>query len=703
MRRHDPEQLNTPVVSESYDLEDIIREFSSAPKEPHEEIKSAAPKKPAKDIKSSTLVFSPIRSAPKPALPVDDAPVKIAPDPKAGKFKIPAAPVVSEKTAAKTEPPAKQAAAAVAAPVKPQSPPANPAVSRKRTDFQPPLVILDKETPKKSRKQRRSAADASGHGFSCKELLIQEQQGFGLRRIRTFLLLIPALFSLLLLVCQAYGERFPIQIPEAYGDILALAAMLLSVALGYEVPVKGIRDLLRVRISMYTLSIPLCILSCIHCFMGDGGLGHCYAPCVTLLLFFQQYAISRQHIGYARSLHAVCSFSRPMGLYDAGQLLPDSDSLRKDSADIEDYTARLNQPDAPQTVLCLYSTFLLPMSCGLAFLLHYFTRCSFVDAWLLLLLCAMPQFAAASYPTAFASLAKKLSKQGGALCGWHSARTFGKRHTIILRDEDLFPAGCYTSNGMKLYGTYRAERVIAYAHAAFAAAENPLVHLFEELLRSEGATALTATTYRFYENNGMGAEILGDEVLLGTVSFMRSMGVDMPAGAKVRQAVYVAIGGELAGIFAVKYKASPSAGSGLRDILNNRNFTPVLATRDFLITPELVAQKYDMSIETLRYPEYPQRIRLSETAPGDSRVQGALIANNTFTAFAATVAASHRLKLSAYAALILSLLSGIGGLALAILLLVSGSLNLTSELYIAAYQLLWGGVTGLISLILRKL
>lgn len=690
MKRRDSEQLNTPVVSESYDLEDIIREFRSAPAE------EKAPESPAATVKEHTLVFQPIRSAPKPP-PAEDAPVKIAPDLRSKK----------QSPLPKPEPPAEKPAPL---PTKVANFPTRSAPSgKKRSDFQPPLVVMDRggDTRNLTEKGRRPERpkpqeELPSHSRSCRELLSQSQRGFALRRIRTALMLLPMLFSLLLTLFLFCSDPVPLLL-ETYGSLIFLGALLLSMLLGYEVLIRGIRDLLHVRISIFTLAVPLCVLCIIQSFLeGDAPL-QTYAPCVTTLLFFLQYSINLSHHAYARSLHTVCGFTKPMGLYDAGQLLPDSDSLRKDNADIEDYLARLTEPDAPQTLLCLYATFLLPLSCGISFLIHYFTGTAFVYAWLLILLCAVPLYATVSYPAAFSSLARKMAKQGGALCGWHSAKSFGKRHTIILRDEDLFPVGSFHSNGMKLYGTYRAERVIAYAHAAFSAAENPLVQLFEELLRSEGATALTASTYRFYENNGMGAEILGDEVLIGTLSFMRSMGVHMPGGARVRQAVYVAISGELAGIFAVRYKPSAAAASGLRDILANRNFTPVLATRDFLISPELIAQKYDLSTEAIRCPEYPQRIRLSETAPGDRRVQGALIANNSFSAFAATVASAHRLKLSTWTALILSLLAGIGGLCLATLLLLSGSSSLTSASYIAAYQLLWASATGLVSLILRKL
>lgn len=671
MRRHKPEQVNIPEVSESFDLEDIIREFSSG------KVTEPDP------VKEQTLVFKPIRTAPKAAALAADEPVKIAPE--IGRKKLADDTKPSPNLRIKTA--------------------ADPAPAPKKADFTPPTVLHKKasmptEIPE-TRKRRRKGEKATPHSLSCKELLNLEQKGFASRRIRTSILFLPALFSLFLLLRPLLFPADTV-FPEFHSRVFSLSTLLVSMILSYEVFRQGVQDILKIRISLYTMAIPLCILCIIDCLLSGDTLPNCYSPCVCLILFFLQRSINLSHNGFARSLHTVCGFPKPMGLYDAGQILPESDSLRKDRADIEDYLARLTQPDAPQTILCVYATFLLPVCCGAAFLIQYFSAVPFVRAWLLLLLYAMPLYASLSYAAAFSSLARKLSKQGGALCGWHSARTFGKRHTIILRDEDLFPTGCFSSNGMKLYGTYRAERVIAYAHAAFSAAENPLVRLFEELLRSEGATALTATTYRFYENNGMGAEILGDDVLIGTVSFMHSMGVHMPDGARVRQAVYVAIGGELAGIFAVKYKPCSTARTGLKELLSNRNFTPVLATRDFLITPELLAQKYELSTQTIVLPEYPQRIRLSETGTGDGRTQGALIADDTFTAFAATVSASHRLKICSFTALLLSLFAGISGLILVTTFLLSGSYEPLSGLYVGSYQVLWVLVSAFISLILRN-
>ena len=74
----------------------------------------------------------------------------------------------------------------------------------------------------------------------------------------------------------------------------------------------------------------------------------------------------------------------------------------------------------------------------------------FVRCWLILLLGATPCAAMLSFARPFSALARRLAAFGAALCGWHGARVLGGKHTVILRDEDVFPANNITSSGMKL-------------------------------------------------------------------------------------------------------------------------------------------------------------------------------------------------------------------------------------------------------------
>jgi hypothetical protein len=233
-------------------------------------------------------------------------------------------------------------------------------------------------------------------------------------------------------------------------------------------------------------------------------------------------------------------------------------------------------------------------------------------------------------------------------------------------------------------------------------ADTPLTPLFEALLQEQYGKHSRPREFRFYDLGGVGVEIGTDIVLVGNLSFIRSMGVHMPLGTKVRQAVYVSINGELAGIFALRYKANSSTRDGLRDVLNNRNFSIILATRDFLITPELIAAKYARPTDAMRFPPYTERIRLSATNPEQAMSQGALIADDTFGALAVTVAAGRTLKNCSLVTTSLSLCAGAFGLLLCILLLAWNALAIASPMHIVTFQFIWSFVTAFIGFILLR-
>lgn len=111
-------------------------------------------------------------------------------------------------------------------------------------------------------------------------------------------------------------------------------------------------------------------------------------------------------------------------------------------------------------------------------------------------------------------------------------------------------------NGVKYFGGHTPDQVVAYGSAVISAAGSGLSKIFEEQLEIRGARRYSVSKLRRYEVGGVGAEIGPDSVLVGSLRFMQSTGVDMPAGTRVSQAVYVAINGSLAGVFAVHYEVS---------------------------------------------------------------------------------------------------------------------------------------------------
>ena len=143
--------------------------------------------------------------------------------------------------------------------------------------------------------------------------------------------------------------------------------------------------------------------------------------------------------------------------------------------------------------------------------------------------------------------------------------------------------------------------------------------------------------------------------------------------------------------------------AGLRALLANPGNSVILATRDFLITPELLAARYELAVGGIAFPVYSERLRLSEAVGGEADAQGALIAKETFGAFASAVAAAQTLRSTTRFSTVLSLLSGILGLCLCALLLYWGSAAAVSPFHIAAFQLIWALVAGFLSGILQRL
>ena len=584
---------------------------------------------------------------------------------------------------------------AIFQPLQPEEPSASPSAQK----IQPPAKkpSAPQEPPRPRQKERIAIAPAP-QTVSPAAALKQCRKKLGSTRLRFGCMTVVALMSLMLMCYHAFQMQFLPFLTESVSRTLSLASLLLSVLLGFDVLWQGLTDLFRLRISVYTLSVVVSVLCCIDSLQNTPD----YCSIAVLIQWQLFRGLIRQRLGMFHTLHTVCSLESPMGIYRLPDLLPDAASLRRDSGNLTDFMTALEQPDAAARMMRVYSSILLPMTLISAVLFALRRDIDFVRCWMLLLLGAIPCAAALSFSKPFSVLAKKLTKFGGALCGWHSAEVLGGKQTIILRDADLFPADRITSNGMKLYGAFTPAQVIAFALAALNAADHPLCTLFESLLQAQFGKHLRADEFRFYDNGGIGAEVNGCVVLVGTLSFMRSMGVHMPEGARVRQAMYVSVSGELAGVFAIKYKPSGSTKAGLRAILSNPSVNVILASRDFLITPELVALKYGVPVNRLIFPIYSERIRLSAPDNAAGVMQGAFVAKDTFGSFASTVAAGQTLRSCTLLSAGLNLFAGTLGVVLCALLILWNSVAIASPLHLAAFQLLWSVLTSFISFILLR-
>lgn len=476
------------------------------------------------------------------------------------------------------------------------------------------------------------------------------------------------------------------------GRVLAVAMVALLLGqcvLSYEVFIRGIYQALKLRFDLMSLVTLTALLTAADGFFAipQGRVPFCTASALALLLALWSLALEKK--AKWRTLKTVLSMEQPVAVVKQEKVWHGLDCILRGEGSLEDFTAMLETPDAAQKVMRVYAPAALIVTFFFAVLAAFRTDESVLWAWSALLTAALPGggFIACCRP--FHILAKHLHRSGAAVCGWRGAKLLSGESGLVICDRDLFPEKNVSMNGMKMYSELPVRQVVGYATAVVQAAGSGLLPLFEEVMKNEDGRRYTADSFRQYEGGGLGAEIRGDVVLMGSLAFMRLMGVPVPESIRVQSAVYLSVNKELAGVFALTYQPSAGTKSGLNQILRSSGLTPILATRDFMITPALVKKRYKIPAERLEFPVVSERIQLSDSRAGAGGKQGALMAKDHFLSFAGAVAGSRLLRRTVHAAVAVALLGGILGILLMAVMTYLGAVQAVSAVNLLLYQLLW--------------
>ncbi|WP_312158994.1 hypothetical protein [Oscillibacter sp.] len=284
-----------------------------------------------------------------------------------------------------------------------------------------------------------------------------------------------------------------------------------------------------------------------------------------------------------------------------------------------------------------------------------------------------------------ARLAKRLQKGGCAVAGCAGAERISRKKSMVVTDQDLFPPGTVSLNGVKLFGE-EMPRAVSYAASLARSSGCGLRRLFDNLLVSEGGTLESLDDFSFYEEGGFSAAIRGESVLLGTASFMRKMDVRLPSGLNLRTGVFLSIDRELAAVFAVKYKPSDNVDWALR-LLRRNKIQPILASRDPNVNPGLLKRKFTAKVK-IQYPTLSDRVAFSEQESAQGRPR-ALLLREGLLPYAETVTGSRRLCRAVRSGTALTLLASVAGSLLSFYLTGLGSYALMEPLRLLAFSLLW--------------
>ena len=481
-------------------------------------------------------------------------------------------------------------------------------------------------------------------------------------------------------------------VPEARRKLMVfgqLFAMLISALLGSYQLIDGLTGIFRAKFSLNTMLVFSFILCCVD---GVACLQQQRVPCCgafSLMVLMTLWDTSLRRKTEMRQMDTMRRATTLNTLRPATEKLDGRQVLIRHDGQVEDFMDSYDQPTAPEKVLKWYSLAAILASIGVGvtgyFLLGLWRGIQI--AAVTLLVCApASMFLCLSRPKAL--LQKRLSKLGAVICGWPGIRRFAKPLYVVVEHSDLFPSGNIKMNGVKFFGSRMPDEVIAYSAALIAADENGLYPLFEQLLESRNCHSLRAEELQYYPG-GMGGLVRGEAVLVGTLSFLKEMGVAIPEGLRVSQALCVAIDGNLSGLFAISYERSRSIAAGFSTLCSYRRLTPLVTGGDLLMSNHFLRSRFGVKPKKLVLANRELRQALAELEPEEDAPVAVLSTRQDLTSLAFGVTGARALHTASYLGLVIHMVGGIVGIGIMLTLTLLGAVNLLTPLNVLLYQLVW--------------
>ena len=548
---------------------------------------------------------------------------------------------------------------------------------------QPKSVILELDPKAKLRElKKKLIAGPEKRYYELSEL------GLGKLQTSVFLNLV------IVLLCAGTTTLFAMDlVPQNRLRLVIFSqvlAMLVSALLGSHQMLDGLGDLFKGRFTVNTL-LTITFASC--CVDAVFGLRDLRVPCCGAFSLEMAMALLARYHRRSTEMAQMDTLRKAIRLHSMVKLpnyYQGKPGILRDYGRVEDFLENYDRPSGPEKFQCVYAFVSLLLCAGIAVFagLRHGTALA-VQIFSTSLLVAVPAsyFIALTRPAAI--LEKRLHMVGTVLCGWKGIKSLRGKVVFPLKDEDLFPQGSSKLNGVKFYGDRDPDEVVSYTASLICQAGGGLEHVFRQLLTSRGGRELPVTNFRDYGEGGIGGEVCGESVLMGTYSFLRDMGVEVPGGSAVNQAVYAAIDGDLCAVVAISYAKMRSSSAGLVSLCSSRKLTPILVGSDFMITADMLREKFGINTRRMGFPSQEERTELASRQIDGDAFASALTTREDLTSFAYAISGARALRVSAVLGTVIHVLGGLLGMVIMLALAYLGSAELLTPTNVLLYQLVW--------------
>ncbi len=473
-------------------------------------------------------------------------------------------------------------------------------------------------------------------------------------------------------------------------------AMMCSALLGSHLMIDSVADLLRGRFTvntLLTLTFAACMLDGIFCLM------ELRIPCCaafSLEMTMALWARLQRRNTETAQMDTMRKAVRLHGIIKVEHYYEDRDGLLRTEGEVDDFMETYDKMPSPELVQSIYAFLSLIACLGIAGFCGYLHGLSMgIQILSTSLLVAVPASFFVSITRPMAILERRLHMVGTVLCGWEGVKDLCGKAVLMLTDMDLFPQGSTKLNGVKFYGDRTPDEAVSYSASLITAAGGGLTPVFKQLLKSRNGVLHHVENFQNYGNGGIGGEICGEPVLLGTLDFLQDMGVEIPEGTMVSQAVYASIDGQLCAVYAISYAKMRSAAAGLVTLCSYRKLKLLKKPGDFMLTESFLRAKFNVKTKRITFLDWETARQLDQFRPDPNEPVLALTTREELVSTAYAITGARALRQATKLGVIIHLLGGVLGLLIMLVLGYLGSTELLTPTHILLYQLVWA-VPGLL-------
>ena len=528
-----------------------------------------------------------------------------------------------------------------------------------------------------------------------KELARTFGQGLKGMRTRSIFLFLLAVLALAQLLVPFFGLVWPSPLDQPLlQNAIALGLLVIGSLLAVDALGAGLKNLFRGKVGMDTLaalSVLFTLADGVVLILLPNEEGRLpYTVVVLTQLWLTIHGTYHKRCGLRLSCRTAAVSSEPYRVtLDEGKW-NGRDTYTKWAGTAEGFGSQIQMDDGAQRIFQRLCPVLLLADLLLAVLATVVKGRPENLVWALSALFTVTAAFGGSlaYGRAFHKIARRLFQSGAALAGWPGIADSKRGDRVLITDTDLFPPGYVELNGFKVLGDFPMERVVAYTATLIRDSGSGLTKLFHDQLRALGGLMRNAERLCCYEGGGLSATIRGDQVLVGSAAFMNLMEISLPVGLNVKNAVFCAINGELAGIFALSYNLPDTVFPSLEELMGEK-VGPVLATRDFNLIPAMLQQRFKLAADKMDFPPVERRRELSDpNQPHSERLTAVLCREGLFP-FAEAVTGAKRLRWATRLGAILCCISSVLGLLLASYLVSVAAFGSLSPVNLLIYMITW--------------